>query len=130
METQTTAIQPKVGLLNPLNALNVTASYHKMKSTKSGPMPGVTTSQTTSKAQTNRKPALKKSGYQSRAIQRARCDCGASPTIRHASNWICARCASLENHMMNKSIKPRDRSTKQETPEYRVALKYEFIPSL
>ena len=82
-------------------------------------MPVATTSQTT---KTNRKPALKKSGYQSRAIQRARCDCGSSPTIRHASNWICERCARLENRLVNKDTQPRDRSLRIELPEYRVAL--------
>ena len=67
------------------------------------------------------KPPIKKSGYKSRSIQRARCDCGASPTIRHASNWICARCASLENHMVNRAARPRDRSTRTALPEYLVA---------
>lgn len=121
MDSLKIVIPPKAGLSNQTTVLTVTPSSQQIKSIKSGKTHDVTTSQTT---ETKRKPALKKSGYQSRAIQRARCDCGNSPTIRHASNWICARCASLENHMVNKSSKPRDRSTKQELPEYKVAISF------
>jgi len=54
--------------------------------------------------------------------RRAACDCGRSPTVYHNSYWVCARCAELENRLVNKDAKPRDRSRRIELPEYRVAL--------
>lgn len=54
--------------------------------------------------------------------QRRVCDCGRGPTIYHNSYWICARCAALENRLVNKDTQPRDRSVRVQLPEYRVAL--------
>ena len=60
-----------------------------------------------------------------RKAQQARCDCGRGPTVYHNSNWICQRCANLENRLVNTSSQPRDRSRRIELPEYRVAIVFE-----
>jgi hypothetical protein len=60
--------------------------------------------------------------HKARRLPRRVCDCGRSPTLYHNSNWVCARCATLENRLVNKDTQPRDRSTRVQLPEYRVAL--------
>lgn len=65
---------------------------------------------------------MSETNHKARRIPRATCDCGRGPTIYHNSAWICAWCAALENRLLNKDTQPRDRSTRVQLPEYRVAL--------
>ena len=59
-----------------------------------------------------------------RKPKRAICDCGARTEVYHNTNWICARCASIENHRVNKDSMPRDRSVRIEITEHRVTIDY------